>query len=109
MEPQTNPMVLVFYMDRQLFVPEGGQPPMIQYLSQTIDQVFEKKNMNAVAFFLPTDTEERIECINPAIVPADAMEKINKMVKDIQDQFSVGGKLEEDLNEENEKQDEADN
>jgi len=96
MEQQSNPMVLVFYMDRQLFIPEGDQPPMIQLLSTTIDQVFEKKNMNAVAFFLPTNTEERIECINPAIVPVDAMEKINKMVKDIQDQFSIGGKLEDE-------------
>jgi hypothetical protein len=100
MEPQNNPMILVFYMDRQIFVPEGGQPPMITYLSATIEQVIEQKKMNAVAFFLPTDTEERIECINPAIVPADEMEKINKMVKDIQDQFSIGGKLEEDPNEE---------
>lgn len=96
MEPQTNPIILVFYMDREVFIPEGNQPPLIQYLSKTIEQVIEERKMNAVAFFLPTDTEERIECINPAIVPADAMEKINKMVKDIQDNFSIGGKLDDE-------------
>jgi hypothetical protein len=48
------------------------------------------KNANALAFFLPTKGEERIECINPLVVAEADMEKINKMVEEIKESFAVG-------------------
>lgn len=80
-----NPLILVFYVDREYF----KAPQLIDEFAKGVDAMFEKKKMNAVAYFIPTDTEERIECINPAIVPADEMDRINKIVKDIQDNFGL--------------------
>jgi hypothetical protein len=113
MNDQGNPLILVFYVDRLMFMPgQQGQKPMINHVSQSVDMVIREKQMNAVAFFLPTSTYERIECINPAIVPQDAMDKINQMVKDIEKQFGIGGQLEDDGDEATddttETQDEAD-
>jgi hypothetical protein len=109
MNEQGNPLILVFYVDKLMFMPgQQGQKPMINHVSQSVDMVIKQKEMNAVAFFLPTSTYERIECINPAIVPQDFMDKINRMVKDIEKQFGIGGQLEEDPTDETETQDEAD-
>lgn len=90
MEPQTNPLILVFYLDRELMM----NPQIMKPFAESVNKIIDIKKMHAVAFFLPTEAEERIECINPAIVPQDEMNKINKMVQDIQTQFSIGEKSE---------------
>jgi hypothetical protein len=57
--------------------------------------LIESKGVNAMAFFVPTDGEERIECINPVLVADTDMEKINKMVQDIAKSFDVPSPLNE--------------
>ena len=43
-----------------------------------------------MAFFLPTDGEERIECINPVMMHDADMEKVNQMIQDLASNFDVG-------------------
>ena len=52
------------------------------------------KNANALAFFLPTKGEERVECINPSIIAEADMVKINQMVEDIKNSFAIGMEIE---------------
>jgi hypothetical protein len=88
-EEKKYPMVLVFYLDREMM----KQKDILQPFASSVNNMINVKKFNAIAFFLPTDGEERIECINPAIAPADEMERINKIIEDIKTQFSVGEKF----------------
>jgi hypothetical protein len=80
------PLIIVFYLDRELMM----QREIIEPFSQSVNDALVKKDANAIAFFLPTDGEERVECINPLVTPEVEMEKINKMVEDIKTNFSIG-------------------
>lgn len=92
--PTTDyPLVLVFYLDRELM----ENPQIIQPYAESVNAVIAARKANMVAFFLPTDGEERIECINPKQVSPADMAKINTMVEDISKQFNVGDDLEIDL------------
>lgn len=80
------PMVLVFYLDRETMKIKE----IIQPFVESVNQMLHEKKANVLAFFLPTDGEERIEAINPSIVNTADMEKINKIISDIKENFSVG-------------------
>ena len=79
-------MVLVFYLDREMM----KVAEIIQPFVESVNFMLEQKNSNTLAFFLPTDVEERIDCINPVTVNEADMVKINEMVEDIKKNFSVG-------------------
>jgi len=80
------PLILVFYLDRELM----KNPEIIRPFADSVNDALAKRKANAMAFFLPTDGEERIECINPIMVKDADMENINKMIEDIKLNFSVG-------------------
>ena len=65
----------------------------MQPFASSVNNIINIKKLNAIAFFLPTDGEERIECINPVTAPADEMEKINRIIDDISKQFSINEKF----------------
>lgn len=83
---KTYPLIIVFYLDRDLMKNKDIVGPF----AESINQILAEKNSNAIAFFIPTDGEERVECINPIIVPETDMSKINKMIEDIKGAFSIG-------------------
>ncbi len=85
-----HPLILVFYLDRELL----SKPEIRDVFAKSVNEIIERKKLNVVSFFLPTDGEDRIECINPVMVKEADMEKINKMVEDISNQFSLNEKLE---------------
>lgn len=87
MKKETNEysIVLVFYLDRELL----SQPQIAGPFVDMVNRELNAKNPKAVGFFLPTDGEERIECINPVQVSKAEMSKINKLVDDIKKQFDV--------------------
>jgi hypothetical protein len=79
------PIILVFYMDRELIASE-----VMGQIAMSINDAIAQREANAMAFFVPTDGEERIECINPMqVAPAD-MERINKIVEDLTKNFDIG-------------------
>jgi len=84
---ETNyPMILVFYLDGEMMKIKEIIEPFAEYVNNILAQ----KNSNAIAFFLPTKGEERVECINPVVVDGSEMIKINKMVEDIKQNFHIG-------------------
>ena len=80
-----SPLFLVFYLDREMMGTE-----MMQGFADHVDKVLVKKDANAMAFFVPTDGEERIECINPIQVEETEMERINGIIGDIVKNFDIG-------------------
>jgi hypothetical protein len=93
---QTNyPMVLVFYLDAELM----KNKDIIVPFTQAVDDMLNKKNANALAFFLPTNGEERIECINPIMLKEAEMGKINTMLEEIKKSFSIGDETEPTMKE----------
>lgn len=89
-ENHTYPLVLVFYLDRELM----GQPQIIQPFVESVNRIIDIKKMNAVAFFLPTEGDERVECINPVIAPKEDLDKITQIIADISKEFAIGTNLE---------------
>jgi len=85
MKEKGYPLILVFYMDRELLASE-----VMGQIATSINDAIVEREANAMAFFVPTDGEERIECINPMMVQEADMERINKIVEDLTKNFDIG-------------------
>ena len=81
-----HPLIIVFYLDAELMKTKE----IIQPFAESVNQMLAHKKANALAFFIPTNGEERVECINPVMVKEADMESINKIIEDIKISFSVG-------------------
>jgi len=86
-DKSVHPLVLVFYLDREMM----KNHEIIKAFAESINQMIHIKKLNALALFMPTDDEERVECINPAIVSDEQFSKITKLISDIENNFSIGG------------------
>ena len=67
MTDKKTPLVLVFYLDRELLKNEQ----IATEFTNSVDTMIKKRGYNVMAFFLPTDGEERIECLNPVEMKED--------------------------------------
>jgi phosphoenolpyruvate carboxylase len=83
---KTYPLIIVFYLDREMM----KRQEIIQPFVSSVNEMLHQKNANALAFFLPTDGEEFVDCINPMTMKEADMVKVNEMVEDIKKNFSVG-------------------
>ena len=83
------PLIIVFYLYEDMM----RQPDIIQPFAESVNHLLQAKNANAMAFFIPTKDNERVECINPMMVKEADMDKINQMVQDIKKSFSVGADI----------------
>ncbi len=82
---KNSPLFLVFYLDREMMGSE-----IMQGFADHVDKALIAKDANAMAFFVPTDGEERVECINPILVEETEMGRINKIIEDIKNNFDIG-------------------
>ena len=92
-----NPLILVSYMDKALCA--NGE--VMKMLTQNMSDLIAEKEANMIFLIIPTDGEERLECLNPVQLEKPDMDKVNKLVDDIAKQFDIGqgadeGKLAED-------------
>ena len=86
MQNTNYPLVIVFYLDHELM----SNPQIIKPFAESVNQMIAYKNANALAFFLPTKGEDRVEVLNPVVINEQDMEKINKIVEEIKTSFSIG-------------------
>jgi len=98
---ENYPLIIVFYLDAEMMQVKE----IIQPFADSVNTLLAHKNANAMAFFIPTKGEERVECINPSIIAEADMVKINEMVEDIKKSFAIGEDL-TDLDEDIEMTDE---
>jgi len=81
-----EPKVFVFYLDREIFTHKD----ILNGFTSSVEAVFSQRNFNSIAFFLPTDTEERVECINPRLVNDEDYFKARKILEECQKLFDIG-------------------
>jgi hypothetical protein len=80
------PLVLVFYLNRELM----SNAHIIKPFADAVNDSIADREANAMAFFLPTDGLERIECINPLIATKKEKSRISKMIDEIEKNFDIG-------------------
>lgn len=88
-EYSETPLVLVFYLDRDMM---EGSKEAVQAFGDNVNSVISEKNANIISFFMPTDREERIECINPVAIGEDQKSDVDKMVDEIRTSFDMKNK-----------------
>lgn len=76
------PLIVVFYLDGEMM----KQKEIITPFVEAVNNMLHQKNANALAFFLPTSGEERIECISK--VPEGKEEDFDKLINDIKKNFN---------------------
>lgn len=96
MEENKNPLILVFYLNREMMM--NGD--IIKPFAESVNDVIAQRNANAMAFFIPTDGEEKIDCINPVQLSEPDMGKIYGMIDDIKKNFDIGQGADEGVNDE---------
>jgi hypothetical protein len=87
---KNNPLIIVFYIEREYMF---NTTMITDYIEDINNKLV---NKNTIAFFLPTDGESRIECINPKQVEPAEMDRINTIVSDLVKNFDMGNKNEEE-------------
>jgi hypothetical protein len=90
------PLIIVFYLDRDTITNHDIMPLIANQVNETLAS----RESNAIAFFLPTDVEERVVCINPLQVSDVDMSKINTIVQDLIKNFDIGQGGDEGKNDE---------
>lgn len=92
-----TPLILVFYIDATMM----ENRDVIQPFVESVNSMIERKNANVMAFFIPTKTEEKIQCINPVMLQQAEIEKINEMIAEIKGSFQIDGNGLNNTDEEN--------
>lgn len=77
------PLILVFYIDRATL----SQPDFREVYINNVNEAIERKNANIINFFLPTDGEDRIECINPMTIDDVDHTEVAQLVEDLRKDF----------------------
>jgi len=86
-DPTDSPLILVFYLDRPSFV----EKELVKSYGENVKRYLEEQGDNVRLFFMPTDGEEKIVCINPLYIKdEDEFEKLNTLVHQLEEQFQVG-------------------
>lgn len=90
-DPTDTPLILVFYLDRGTF----ANPELIKQYGDNVRLYLEERGDNVRLFFMATDGEEKIVCINPLYIKDEGeFEKLNTLVHQLEEQFQVGVKVE---------------
>jgi hypothetical protein len=87
-----QPIVLVFYLNRELM--SNGE--IIQPFVEAVNQSIADREANMMAYFLPTDGQERVDCINPLLATPDEKTRIGEMIDEISKSFDIGQGADED-------------
>lgn len=79
-------LILVFYIYRDVL----AQEEIREKYFKSIKKHFDDMKMKVTLFFLPTDTEERIECINPKYIEdQNEILKLKKVLSDAEKLFAI--------------------
>lgn len=83
-DPIEKPLFLVFYLSRELFVDKQ----LVAAYGESVKKYLDEKGDNVRLFFMPTDNEEKIVCINPLYINTkDEYNKIDSLIKELENQL----------------------
>jgi hypothetical protein len=87
MTQQYGPLILVFYIFRDVL----SNPEIREQYSKSVEEYFNHKGDDVRIFFIPTDTEERLECVNPKFIEdKNTYEQLVKDLEEVKLKFDVG-------------------
>ena len=89
------PLTIVFYLNRGLMEEKDIMIPF----SKHIQSVLEQRDANAIALFMPTDGEERIECINPVIATEEQLERVEVLIQNLEKLSDINQGADEEIKE----------
>ena len=78
-----HPLIIVFYLDAELMKTKE----IIQPFAESVNQMLAHKKANALAFFIPTNGEERVECISHVTEPLK--NNVKQLISDIKENFKI--------------------
>jgi len=82
-----TPLILVFYLDKNLF----SNREMIATYGENVRQYLENKGDDVRLFFLPTEGEEKITCINPVYIDEQKdFDRLQDLIEDLTNKFQIG-------------------
>jgi hypothetical protein len=82
-----SPLILVFYLQKDLFT----NREMIATYGENVKQYLEKRGDDVRLFFLPTEEQEKIVCVNPVYIEdQNEFDKLNDLIEDLSNKFQVG-------------------
>jgi len=82
-----TPLILVFYLDKNLF----SNREMIATYGENVSQYLENKGDDVRLFFLPTEGEENITCINPVYIDEqEDFDRLQDLIEDLTNKFQIG-------------------
>lgn len=80
-------LILVFYLDQSNFV----QQDLLKAYSENVKRYFDENGDNVRLFFIPTNGQEKIECINPVyLTDRSEIDKLNDLTSKLEEMFQVG-------------------
>lgn len=80
-----DPKIFIMYVRRDI------PSEIVGEMRNSLSKLFNDAHMNAISFILPTDETERIECINPQIVPPNEYYDIFDTLKYISEKLDLDG------------------
>lgn len=82
-----TPLILVFYLERSLF----ADREMIEAYGENVRQYLVNNGDDVRLFFLPTDNDEKIVCINPVYIDEQKdFDRLNDLIEDLTTKFQIG-------------------
>lgn len=85
-DPTDSPLILVFYLDRGSF----ANSELVHAYGENVKRYLEEKGDNVRLFFMPTDGDEKINCINPVYIKdEEEFKKLNELVENLTEQFQL--------------------
>jgi len=82
-----SPLILVFYLQKDLFL----NREMIATYGENVKQYLENRGDDVRLFFLPTEEQENIVCVNPVYIEdQNEFDKLNDLIEDLTNKFQVG-------------------
>lgn len=80
-------LILVFYLDQSNFV----QQDLLKAYSENVKRYFDENGDNVRLFFIPTNGQEKIECVNPVyLTDRSEIDKLNDLTSKLEEMFQVG-------------------
>lgn len=79
-----KPLFIVFYLSRDLFT----NKELVAAYGENVKKYLDEKGDNVRLFFIPTEKEEKIVCINPLYIKdEEEFSKIDVLIKDLESQL----------------------
>jgi hypothetical protein len=84
-----HPIVLAFYLNREMLV----NTELTNEYVKSVNELIAAKEYNVMAFFMPTDGDDRLECLNPIIMTEDLKAEVYPILEDIKKSFDIQEKV----------------